>query len=85
MIDAAEEHLGTERAGRYLRKFYPWYLARIGLSSREAAGFQQLDDLDAVRERVRGLRTALQRRPAAARSALQGHEAGLRGRSGALL
>jgi tRNA-dihydrouridine synthase len=57
VIDAAEEHLGPERAGRYLRKFYPWYLARIGLSHREAAGFQQLDDLDAVRERVRGLRT----------------------------
>lgn len=57
VIDAAEEHLGAERAGRYLRKFYPWYLARIGLSHREAAGFQQLDDLDAVRERVRGLRT----------------------------
>ena len=25
VIARAEEHLGTERAGRYLRKFYPWY------------------------------------------------------------
>ena len=25
VIDCAEEHLGVERAGRYLRKFYPWY------------------------------------------------------------
>ncbi len=25
VIDRAEEHLGVERAGRYLRKFYPWY------------------------------------------------------------
>jgi tRNA-dihydrouridine synthase B len=57
VIDAAEEHLGPDRAGRYLRKFYPWYLARIGLSHRGAAGFQQLDDLEAVRARVRTLRT----------------------------
>jgi nifR3 family TIM-barrel protein len=57
VIDAAEEHLGRDRAGRYLRKFYPWYLARIGLSHRDAAGFQQLDDLEAVRARVRALRT----------------------------
>jgi tRNA-dihydrouridine synthase B len=25
VIERCEEHLGTERAGRYLRKFYPWY------------------------------------------------------------
>ncbi len=30
VIDRAEEHLGTERAGRYLRKFYPWYVERLG-------------------------------------------------------
>jgi tRNA-dihydrouridine synthase B len=28
----AAEHLGEERATRYLRKFYPWYLARLGLA-----------------------------------------------------
>src|SRR4051812_36430636 len=27
----AEEPLGTERASRYLRKFYPWYAATMGL------------------------------------------------------
>jgi tRNA-dihydrouridine synthase len=32
VIDRAIEHLGHERAGRYLRKFYPWYLERLGLS-----------------------------------------------------
>jgi tRNA-dihydrouridine synthase B len=32
VIDRAEEHLGTERAGRYLRKFYPWYAERMDLS-----------------------------------------------------
>ena len=29
VIDRAVEHLGAERAGRYLRKFYPWYLERL--------------------------------------------------------
>jgi tRNA-dihydrouridine synthase B len=27
-----EEHLGPQRASRYLRKFYPWYAERLGLS-----------------------------------------------------
>jgi tRNA-dihydrouridine synthase len=26
----AEEHLGEDRAGRYLRKFHPWYVERLG-------------------------------------------------------
>ena len=29
VIDRCEEHLGHERAGRYLRKFYPWYVERL--------------------------------------------------------
>jgi tRNA-dihydrouridine synthase B len=29
VIDRAEEHLGPERAGRYLRKFHPWYVDRL--------------------------------------------------------
>jgi len=32
VIDGAEELLGVERAGRYLRKFYPWYADTLGLS-----------------------------------------------------
>jgi tRNA-dihydrouridine synthase B len=35
VIDRAEEHLGEERAGRYLRKFYPWYAETMGLTKRE--------------------------------------------------
>jgi nifR3 family TIM-barrel protein len=35
VIDRAEEHLGVERAGRYLRKFYPWYADALGLTRRE--------------------------------------------------
>jgi tRNA-dihydrouridine synthase B len=34
-IERAIEHLGEARATRYLRKFYPWYVERLGLS-REA-------------------------------------------------
>jgi len=34
VIDRAEEHLGVERAGRYLRKFYPWYADTMGLTKR---------------------------------------------------
>jgi tRNA-dihydrouridine synthase B len=30
-IERAVEHLGEPRATRYLRKFYPWYVARLGL------------------------------------------------------
>jgi tRNA-dihydrouridine synthase B len=30
VIAGAVEHLGEERAGRYLRKFYPWYAERLG-------------------------------------------------------
>jgi tRNA-dihydrouridine synthase B len=35
VIGQAEEHLGVERAGRYLRKFYPWYADTLGLTKRE--------------------------------------------------
>jgi tRNA-dihydrouridine synthase B len=34
VIAAAEDHLGHERAGRYLRKFYPWYADTLGLTRR---------------------------------------------------
>ena len=35
VIECAEEHLGRERAGRYLRKFYPWYADTLGLTKAE--------------------------------------------------
>jgi tRNA-dihydrouridine synthase B len=35
VIACAEEHLGTERACRYLRKFYPWYADTLGLTRRQ--------------------------------------------------
>ncbi len=35
-IERAVEHLGEQRAARYLRKFYPWYVTRLRLDSHEA-------------------------------------------------
>jgi tRNA-dihydrouridine synthase B len=40
-IECAVEHLGEGRATRYLRKFYPWYLARLQLDSRAAKLLQE--------------------------------------------
>jgi nifR3 family TIM-barrel protein len=34
--ERAVEHLGEQRATRYLRKFYPWYVAQLGLQARAA-------------------------------------------------
>lgn len=35
VIDGAEDHFGVERAGRWLRKVYPWYAERLGLPKRQ--------------------------------------------------
>jgi tRNA-dihydrouridine synthase B len=35
IMGCAEEHLGVERAGRYLRKFYPWYAGLLGLTKSQ--------------------------------------------------
>ena len=40
-IARAIEHLGVERATRYLRKFYPWYVARLDLDRTQAAALQE--------------------------------------------
>jgi nifR3 family TIM-barrel protein len=34
VIDRAEEHFGVERAGRWLRKAYPWYGERLALPKK---------------------------------------------------
>ncbi len=40
VTERAVEHLGAERAARYLRKFYPWYLPRLGLDRARLTGLQ---------------------------------------------
>jgi nifR3 family TIM-barrel protein len=49
VIDRAEEHLGVERAGRYLRKFYPWYAATMALDKGQAAPLNSAPDTTAAR------------------------------------
>jgi nifR3 family TIM-barrel protein len=51
-IDRAEEHLGGERAARYLRKFYPWYVEAIGAPPEVAEELQRRADLARARELV---------------------------------
>jgi tRNA-dihydrouridine synthase B len=51
-IDRAEEHLGAERAARYLRKFYPWYVGPIGAPAAVAEELQRSADLARARELV---------------------------------
>jgi tRNA-dihydrouridine synthase len=52
VMERAEEHLGAERAARYLRKFYPWYLERLEADRATTAAFQQSEDLDRARQLV---------------------------------
>jgi nifR3 family TIM-barrel protein len=45
VIERAVEHLGEERASRYLRKFYPWYVERLGGGKRLQAAVQTASTL----------------------------------------
>lgn len=56
VMDRAEEHLGKERAGRYLRKFYPWYLDQLDLPKLVRSELCQTAGLDRAREIVTGIR-----------------------------
>lgn len=49
IIDRASEHLGEQRAARYLRTFYPWYLDQLELDKPTLIAFQQSDSIDQVR------------------------------------
>ncbi|HEX4464825.1 MAG TPA: tRNA-dihydrouridine synthase [Solirubrobacterales bacterium] len=55
VIDRAEEHLGTERAGRYLRKFYPWYMESLGAPTELADELQRHADLPQARRLIADL------------------------------
>ena len=55
VIDRCEEHLGVERAGRYLRKFYPWYADTLGLTRRDRRELVEARSTDAARRAVAGL------------------------------
>jgi tRNA-dihydrouridine synthase B len=50
VIERAVEHMGYERAGRYLRKFYPWYVERLGGTRALQAEVQRAPSPEVVRE-----------------------------------
>ena len=49
VIERACEHLGTERATRYLRKFYPWYVERLSGDRGLQDGLQRAPTLAGAR------------------------------------
>jgi tRNA-dihydrouridine synthase B len=55
VIDRAEEHLGTERAERYLRKFYPWYTPRLDAPAAVVDELQRNADLARARALIGSL------------------------------
>ncbi|HEX8856458.1 MAG TPA: tRNA-dihydrouridine synthase family protein [Thermoleophilaceae bacterium] len=59
VIDQAEDHLGVERAGRYLRKFYPWYADTLGLNKRERQDLVTAATTDDARAALRSLSTPI--------------------------
>ncbi|HEX5374781.1 MAG TPA: tRNA-dihydrouridine synthase [Solirubrobacterales bacterium] len=56
-IDRAEEHLGSDRASRYLRKFYPWYVERLGAGPELTDELHRSPDLTAARSTIRAQAT----------------------------
>jgi tRNA-dihydrouridine synthase B len=49
VMERAVEHLGADRAGRYLRKFYPWYLDRMEAPKALQQAMQSTADVTAAR------------------------------------
>jgi tRNA-dihydrouridine synthase len=49
IMERACEHLGRERATRYLRKFYPWYVERLGGDRTLQDGLQRAETMKAAR------------------------------------
>jgi tRNA-dihydrouridine synthase len=55
LVDRAEEHFGADRASRYLRKFYPWYMEPLAAPSEVADELQRSADIARARELIAGL------------------------------
>jgi len=49
VMGCAVEHLGPDRAGRYLRKFHPWYVERLGGGKALHQALQQTFTVDEAR------------------------------------
>ena len=61
VIDRAEEHLGVERAGRYLRKCYPWYATTMGLSRAQQRPLVEAPTTAEARCALAGLAAPMER------------------------
>jgi nifR3 family TIM-barrel protein len=59
VLDRAVEHLGPDRAARYLRKFHPWYVERIGEGKALQAALQQADSIAEQRAVIGALKPLL--------------------------
>ena len=57
VIERACQHLGTERATRYLRKFYPWYVERLGSDRGLQDALQRAQTLENARVLLREARS----------------------------
>lgn len=55
VMDRAVEHLGADRAGRYLRKFYPWYLDRMDAPKALQQAMQSTADVTEAQAVLGGL------------------------------
>jgi tRNA-dihydrouridine synthase B len=62
IMDCAVDHMGPVRAGRYLRKFYPWYVQRLGAGKDTQAALQATETI----EQAQAVLAALDDRPIAA-------------------
>jgi tRNA-dihydrouridine synthase len=49
LMDRVVEHLGDVRGGRYLRKFHPWYVERLGGGKALQSALQQTDRVEDAR------------------------------------
>lgn len=49
VLERAVEHLGEGRAARYLRKFYPWYVERLGEGAELQDRLQRTESIDEAR------------------------------------
>jgi tRNA-dihydrouridine synthase B len=54
VIDSAADHLGPDRAARYLRKFYPWYVERLGAGRELQDALQRAPGLEEARALLHG-------------------------------
>jgi tRNA-dihydrouridine synthase B len=55
IMDRAAEHFGPERAARYVRKFYPWYVDRLGATKALQQRLMAAPTLEAARAELASL------------------------------